>query len=108
MEELRFAKKQQWTIATAAMTLLAAIYAVGHGEGLTGAEKIIAAALITLVASVSAQFLISLQKHIRQTRIDYDKSDPNPTFRGIGFVCGLIGTIIISAVVVLYFLTLRG
>jgi hypothetical protein len=40
-EELRFAKTQQWRIATAAITLLAAIFAVVHATpNLKPAEKI--------------------------------------------------------------------
>jgi hypothetical protein len=30
LEELRFAKKQQWSIATSAVTLIAAIFEIAH------------------------------------------------------------------------------
>jgi hypothetical protein len=59
-EELRFAKKQQWTLTTAAVTLLVAIYA------LTCNEKIASAIAIVLMAGFGTWFLIKLRSH-RQT-----------------------------------------
>src|SRR5262249_25655771 len=64
-EELRFAKKQQWYIATAAVTLLAAILALQHAgapEGLQIREKVAFGVAITLVATFACSFLLSLKK----------------------------------------------
>ena len=38
-EEFRFAKKQQWYVATAAVTLIAAIFAVADKVHVTAFEK---------------------------------------------------------------------
>jgi hypothetical protein len=39
LEEIRFAKRQQWAIATAAVTLLAAVFGIARTTKLDTAEK---------------------------------------------------------------------
>jgi hypothetical protein len=53
-EEIRSAKKQQWTIATATVTLIAAIYAVAKNNDLTSREKIVFAVLVAIVGVLVA------------------------------------------------------
>ena len=105
---MRFIKKHEWTIATTAITLLAAIYAVIHGEreALGSREKIIIGILIALVAVFASFILAGLHAHLKRVRVDYDEKDPDPWFRGISIVGILIGAVIVSGVFVLYFLAL--
>jgi len=113
-EELRFAKKQQWAVATAAVTLLGAIFALQHSvAGDSGAgpirppEKIALAVAITLVAAFGCSFLAILQKYMRDTRLRLDPSDKDAALRGVSIVGALIGVIILSAFSVLYVVAVR-
>jgi len=105
-EELRFAKKQQWTVATAVITLLAAIYAVVHDldPAPNPTERIGVAILIALIAGVGSWYLISLQNHLKKTRLKLDPEDQDPWLRGVSVLAGLVGTIILGAVFVFYFM----
>jgi len=108
-EELRFAKKQQWAVAAAAVTLLAAIFALQHSVGdPTPAEKTVLAVVITLVAALGCSFLVMLQKHIRETRLLLNRSDSDAALRGVGIIGALIGVVIVSALGVLYVVALRS
>jgi hypothetical protein len=93
-EELRFAKKQQWTVATAAVTLLAAIYALRHSltDPLTCNEKIASAIAIVLIAGFSTWFLIKLHSHLQTTRLRLDPNDTNPATRGVDITAVLSGS----------------
>jgi hypothetical protein len=62
MEELRFAKRQQWHIAAAAVGLLGAIFAIST-DMKRPLEMVAATVLVTLVAVTGVGFLCSLQKH---------------------------------------------
>ena len=106
-EELRFAKNQQWAGATAAISLLAAIYAAEKGSALGLGEKIATAALIVLVAGVGGWFLIKLQMYIYRTRLDLNPADSGASLRGVDVLAVLIGAIVLSAVFVFYILILR-
>jgi uncharacterized membrane protein YozB (DUF420 family) len=99
-EELRFAKKQQWAVATAAVTLLAAIYAIS--KGLKDAEKAVLTVFVTLIATFGIYFLCQLQVHLERTRLYLDPNDRNPWFRGVDILLVLAGVIAISALVVFY------
>jgi hypothetical protein len=104
-EELRFAKKQQWAVATAAVTLLAAIYAIS--KGLKDFEKAVVTVFVTLIATFGVYFLWQLQGHLKRTRLAIDRDDPNPWFRGVDVLAVLSGVILISAVVVFYSIWFR-
>jgi hypothetical protein len=106
-EELRFAKKQQWSVATAAISLIAAIYAVEHGETPSPNEKILTAILITLIAVFGCFFLVNLQQHMRATRLTLNEEDKDPLLRGVSVLAVLMGAIISSAAFVIYFLIVR-
>jgi hypothetical protein len=109
-EELRFAKKQQWAIATAAVTLLGAVYALADRAipGPDEKEKIALAVVITLITTLSCSFLASLQRHMRDKRLELDPTDKDPFLRGGVIMGALCGVIILSALTVLYVLTLRS
>jgi hypothetical protein len=107
LEELRFAKKQQWAIAAAAVTLLGAVYAVAHRAGPSEKEKVALAVVVTLIATLGCSFLANLQRHMRESRLELDPDDREPLLRGGMIVGALCGVIILSAFTVLYVLALR-
>jgi hypothetical protein len=106
LEELRFAKTQQWRIATSAITLLAAIFAVAHATtgGLKPAEKIAGTLFVALIALSSSWFLCSLQRHLKRKRLEIDPEDKTAWLRGLDILVALITAIILTGVVVGYFL----
>jgi hypothetical protein len=102
LEELRFAKSQQWRVATAAVTLLGAIFAVAHTlHPLVIFERVIGTVLVTLIAVAASVFLISLQKHLRNTR-RLIQDDPEAWSRGSEVVFTLVGVVLASAIIVGY------
>jgi hypothetical protein len=62
LEELRFAKKQQWYIATSALTLLAAIFGIAHViKPTTLDEKKVGTVFVVLIVWFACEFLRQLQ-----------------------------------------------
>jgi hypothetical protein len=109
-EELRFAKKQQWAVATAVVTLLAAMFGLQHTaapDGLHLKEKIAFAVVITLIATFGCVFLFMLQGYIRKTRLRLDANDKGAISRGVSIVGALVGVVVLSAFSVLYFVAFR-
>jgi hypothetical protein len=108
-EELRFAKKQQWAVAAAAVTFLGAIFAVQHSANpdLGPKEKIAFTVVIVLVATFGCTFLLMLQTHMRTTRLRLNASDKDAAIRGVSIVGVLIGVVVLSSAGVLYFLAFR-
>jgi len=111
-EELRFAKKQQWAVATAAVTLLAAMFALQHSaapppDGLGNKEKVAFGIVVTLVATFGCIFLIMLQRYIRETRLRLNASDRDALIRGLSIAGVLIAVIVLSAASVLYAVAFR-
>jgi hypothetical protein len=108
-EELRFAKKQQWAITTAAVTLLAAVYALQRSvdPGIGSKEKVVVVVAVVLIATFGCIFLFTLQKYIRDTRLRLDRTDKDALLRGVSIVGVLSGVVILSAGCVLYFVALR-
>jgi len=107
-EELRFAKNQQWAGATAAITLLAAIYAAAKDAGLKDAEKGVLGGLIALITISGVWVLVKLQKYMHRTRLDLNPDDKGAKRRGVDVLAVLIGAIVLSAGFVFYFLILRA
>jgi hypothetical protein len=105
LEELRFAKRQQWSIATSAVTLLAAIFGIAHviEEPKLG-EKIAATVLVVLIVGFACKFLWQLQGHLKKTRTLLDPRDRRPWYRGVDILIVLAGTVFASGLVVLYYL----
>jgi hypothetical protein len=106
-EELRFAKRQQWTITAAVVALIAGAY--GIEKSLDPWEQALAAAiLIGVVVVAGIYWLFDLQGHLYRTRLVIDRSDPDPWWRGSDVVSGMAGAMIISAIVVCYLLLRDG
>ena len=105
-EELRFAKGQQWYIATAAVTLLSAIFWIERSIRLNRPEKIIATVFMFIgtIAGFGICFLVKLQNHLKAVRLALDPNDPNPWWRGVDVLSVLIGVVSLAAFVVIYFL----
>jgi len=103
-EELRFAKGQQWYIATAAVTLMSAIFWIERSIRLNHPEKIIATVFTGLITGFGICFLVKLQNHLKAVRLALDPNDLNPWWRGVDVLSVLIGVVSLAALVVLYFL----
>lgn len=109
LEELRFTKKQQWSVATATLTLLGAIFGVVHTLGALGwYEKAFGAISALLVAGFGILHLWSMQNHLAETRRELDANDEGAWWRGGTILGSLIGAIIISAIVVVYYVIWRA
>ena len=104
-EQLRFAKGQQWYVATAAVTLLSAIFWIERSIRLVRWEKIFATVFIGLIAGFGICFLVKLQNHLKEVRLTIGyPNDLNPWWRGVDVLSVLIGVVALAALVVLYFL----
>jgi hypothetical protein len=104
-EELRFAKGQQWYIATAAITLLGAIFWIAQSIRLVRWEKIFVTVFIGLIAGFGICFLVKLQNHLKEVRLTLGyPNDLNPWWRGVDVLSVLLGVVALAALVVLYFL----
>jgi uncharacterized membrane protein len=109
LEELRFAKRQQWTITAAVVALIAGAYTiVVEKQSLDLWEEAVAALLIVIVVAGGIYWLIDLQGHLYRTRLAIDRWDPSPWWRGSEIVSGMAGAMIISAIVVCYLLLRDG
>jgi hypothetical protein len=106
LEELRFAKRQQWTITAAVVALIVGAYSVE--KSLDHWEQAVAAILIGVVGAGGIYWLIDLQGHLYRTRLRIDRWDPDPWWRGSEIVSGMVGAIVISAIVVCYLLLRDG
>lgn len=103
LEEIRFAKTQQWRVATAAITLLGAIFAVAHTlHPLATFEKVLGTVSVTLIATFGSFFLVSLQNHLRRTRVLINDKDSEAWLRGAEVVFALIAVVVTSAIVAGY------
>ena len=68
-EELRFAKTQQWYVATASITLNAATFGLTKGSSqLLEIEKFFAILFVVIVAAFGIRVLSDLQDHMRSIR----------------------------------------
>jgi hypothetical protein len=109
-EELRFAKRQQWTIAAAVVALTGGVYTIAHTieQSLASWEKAVAAILIVVAVVAGIYWLLDLQRHLYRTRLIIDRWDPDPWWRGGELVSGMAWAMILSAVVVCYLLLRDG
>jgi hypothetical protein len=104
LEELRFAKRQQWTITAAVVALIAGAYSVAHQSLALCAENVVAAGLIWIVVAGGIYWLFDLQGHLRRTRLIIDPYDDTAQRRGSEIVYGMAGALMLSAVIVCYLL----
>ena len=105
LEELRFAKRQQWAVTTAVIALIAGAYSMVQPLGPW--EKHLAIRFIWIVVAGGWYLLCSLQCHLRNTRLAIDPDDAYPLLRGADVVIGMAGAMIISAAAVCYSLLWR-
>jgi hypothetical protein len=104
LEELRFAKRQQWYIATAAVTLLSAIYWIERNTPLNCPEKAVATLFIVLIAGFGIWFLFKLQNYMKEVRLELNPNDPDPWWRNYDVLFVLAGVVFLAGSVVMYFL----
>ena len=71
-EEIRFAKKQQWYVATACITLMAAVFTLAEKIHTNQCEKVIATLVLAAIAFFGIINLLALKKHIADTRLQDD------------------------------------
>ena len=104
LDELRFAKRQQWAVTAAAIALIAGIYHIADNADPEMApwEQHLAEFLVLIVAAGGIAMLFKLQGHLCRTRLAIDKKDPNPWQRGLDVVIALVIAITVSAIAVCY------
>jgi hypothetical protein len=102
-EELRFAKKQQWYVATSAVTLLAAIFAIARSTSLSVDERGTVTFLIFLVATFGIDVLRKLQLHMSAKRQELNPRDQE-WHRDSDVLFVLAGIIAVAAAAVSYLL----
>jgi|SRR5215472_14414120 len=107
-EELRFVKRQQWTITAAVVALIGGAYTLAKRQSLAPWEKAVAAILIGVVVVGGIYWLLDLQAYLHRTRLVVDPYDKDAKERGLKIVYGMIGAMIISAMVVCYLLLRDG
>jgi hypothetical protein len=101
LEELRFAKRQQWGVAIAAIPLIAGAFHIADTAKpeLLLWEKGVVTALVLIVGGVGCWLLWKLQDHLRRTRLEIDWYDRTAFWRGSEVAIGLGVALIISAIV---------
>jgi len=104
-EELRFAKRQQWTVTAAVVAFIVGAYNVVKSLG--DWEKVGATILVVAAVGGGIYWLFDLQRHLRNTRLVIDRYDPKPLWRGGELVRGMVGAMILSAAAVCYLLLWR-
>jgi hypothetical protein len=104
LEELRFAKRQQWAVAIATITFIAGAFHMAHTvkPPLALWEKHAVTVLVSIVAVGGSALLFKLQGHLRDTRLVIYTSDTSPWWRGADIIIGLATVLIISAIAVCY------
>jgi hypothetical protein len=105
-EEIRFLKRQQWSVATYALTLLGAIFAIARvaDPPLTLLEKIFGSSFVIGVAAFGISILWLLQTSLTGTRLVLDGKDAGAWFRGRPIAWSLTAIVFFSAAVVGWFL----
>jgi len=103
MEELRFWKRQQWAVTTAAIALIAGAFHVAQTVMPPPVlwEKWVASILVGAIAVGGGWLIGGLQESLGQTRLALDSTDPDPK-RGRRVVSGLWAALLISAAAVIY------
>ena len=73
-EELRFVKRQQWTITAAVVALIGGAYSIAS-EGLDDWEKSLITILIWAAVIGAIYWLRDLQRYLHRTRLVTDPDD---------------------------------
>ena len=106
LEELRFAKRQQWAVTAAVLGLMAGAYTTVQPLGLW--EKRVAVSFICILAAGGSWLLCNLQCHLRNTRLAIDWRDINPLWRGAEIVIGMWIALFASAAALFFSLWRDG
>jgi hypothetical protein len=120
-EEMRFAKKQQWTVTNYLLVLLGALLGVGitlKAFTITNFEKHALAVLVVCVVAAGWYFLVDLQRYLKKLRVriqdiedTFDDDDKkllrvekyeSPGLRGMPFTVMMITAITIAGLVLLW------
>ena len=103
LEELRFAKRQQWAVAIATITFIAGAFHMAHTvkQPLALWEKHAITIFVSIAGIAGIAMIFKLQYSLRNTRLDINRDDKNP-WRGLDVVLGLVIALIISAAAVCY------
>jgi hypothetical protein len=99
-EELRFAKKQQWTVTIATLTLIGAILPIASYLNIVKFwEKVVGVGVALLLAAGGCYLVYRLQCHLRDTRIGIDPADRDAWRRGIEIMWGVKIAMVVGAIV---------
>lgn len=78
LEELRFAKKQQWYVASSAVALNAAVFALLRSSQLHDFEALAAVFFVLFVTAAAVGVLLQLQDHLYSTRRELERKTRPP------------------------------
>ena len=108
--EIRFAKKQQWYVTTAALTLIAAIFALADKIHPTLCEKGVVVIALIAIATFASCIMCSLQKHLVRKRKEIDAEDDEKWWesRGTEIMWPLVVVIVLGAVTIIYLVIVRS
>lgn len=118
-DEMKFAKRQQWTVANYMLLLVGAVLEVGAAlKSLTAFEKHALSVLVVFIVGAGWYFLIDLQRHLKEIReriqgieASFDEADQDllqvreyksPGRRGLPFTVMMIAAITVAGIVVVY------
>jgi hypothetical protein len=102
MEELRFAKRQQWAVAGYAIALIAGAFQLMKPPLTTCEKSWVTLAIVGVAAGGIWLVLCDLQSHLASTRTTLDANDPSPLRRGRPIAIALAVAIGGSGVAVIY------
>jgi hypothetical protein len=103
LEEVRFIKRHQITVAGGVVAILGAALGL-KSFPLTSYDKGIVTVLILLLTVGAAAFLFSLHSHMARTRKLLDPTDAGHLSRGASILGGVISVVVVTAAVVIYLL----
>jgi hypothetical protein len=118
-DEMKFAKRQQWTVTNYMLLLVGAVLGVGAVlKSLTAFEKHALSVLVVFIVGAGWYFLIDLQRYLKELReriqgieASFDEADQDllqvreyksPGRRGLPFTVMMIAAITVSGIVVVY------
>jgi len=118
-DELKFARRQQWTVTNYMLLLLGALLGVGVAlKSITSFERHVLWIIEVFVVGAGAYFLIDLQRYMKELReriqsieSSFDEADrillevkeyKSPGLRGLPFTAMMLTAITVAAIVVGY------
>jgi hypothetical protein len=118
-DEMKFARRQQWTVTNYMLLLLGAIFGVGVAlKSITPVEKHVLWVLEVFIVGAGAYFLIDLQRYMKDLReriqsieASFDEADrilldvkeyKSPGLRSLPFTVMMLTAIAVAAIVVGY------